>query len=162
MDVADDVGAGNAEQLVVAFNVAVKVFETAALATRTGITVAAVLGFAELEALDHGAHGTVQNGDAVGQNAGQGLGAGVRNSLHGMRLTLVFRQVSAVDKPKPGGRWRSAQAVPGRCSAPWDGLILTRATPMHDNKALAAWFRSRFMSHFGLKPPSILRTQLLF
>jgi len=88
VDVSDDVGAGDAEQLVVAFHVTVKVFKTAALATRTGITVTAVLGFAKLEALDHGAHGAVQNGDAVCQNARQGLGAGVGNGFHSRRLTF--------------------------------------------------------------------------
>ena len=39
--------------------------------------LAAVLRLAQLEALDHGAHGAVEDGDALLEQAGQGLAAGV-------------------------------------------------------------------------------------
>ena len=73
MDVADDVRARQAQQLVVAFDVFVKVIEPCTT----------VLGFPQLEALDHGAHGTVKHHDAVLQNVGQRLAAGVGEGLHG-------------------------------------------------------------------------------
>jgi hypothetical protein len=67
VDVADHVRARQAQQLVVALHVLVKVFEA----------LAPVLRLAELEALDHGAHGAVQDGDALREDGGQRLGAGV-------------------------------------------------------------------------------------
>ena len=73
VDVGNQIGPGQAEQLVVAFDVLVEVLEA----------LAPVLRLAELEALDHGAHGAVKNGNALAQKAGQGLGAGVGESSHG-------------------------------------------------------------------------------
>ena len=83
MDVANHVWAGQAEQLVVAFDVFGKIFESRTLATGAGVALAPVLGFAQFEALDHSAHGAVQNGNALGQDAGQCLGAGIANGFHG-------------------------------------------------------------------------------
>ena len=65
VNVADDVRAGKAEQLVIAFDVAVKVGETLSLAARAAEARAAVLGLGELKALDHGAHGAVHDEDAL-------------------------------------------------------------------------------------------------
>ena len=76
-------GACQAQQLVVAFDVFGEIFEPVALTARAGVPLAAVLGFAQLEALNHGAHGAIQNGDAAGQNAGERLRAGIGNGLHG-------------------------------------------------------------------------------
>ena len=73
VDVADDVRTGERQQLVVALHVARKVLEP----------LAAVLRFGQLEALDHGAHGPVQDGDTLGQDGRQLLGAGVGGGLHG-------------------------------------------------------------------------------
>jgi len=83
VDVGDHVRACQAQQLVVAFDVFGEVFETVALTARAGVAFATVLGLAQLEALDHGAHGAVQNGDAAGQNARERLGAGIGDGLHG-------------------------------------------------------------------------------
>ena len=74
MNGADDIGPSQAQQFVVAFHVAVKVFETRAT----------VLLFGQLEALNHGAHGAIQNHEALLQGGGQGLGAGVGGEcVHG-------------------------------------------------------------------------------
>ena len=43
----------------------------------TGIALATVLGLAQLETLNHGAHGTVQNDKSLGKRGGQVLGSGV-------------------------------------------------------------------------------------
>ena len=67
MNVLNHIGPREAEQLVVALDVFVKVLET----------LTAVLRFIEFEALDHGAHGAVEDGDALLQQGGQGLGPGV-------------------------------------------------------------------------------------
>ncbi len=72
MDVADHVRARQAQQFVVALHVLVEVLET----------LAAVLRLAQLEALDHGAHGTVEDGDALREDGGQRLGAGVDGRFH--------------------------------------------------------------------------------
>jgi len=63
--------------------VVAKVGETLALAALAAVARAAILGFRELEALDHGAHGAVQNGNALGKDVGQGLGSGVMRVTHG-------------------------------------------------------------------------------
>ena len=67
MDVANHVRAGQAQQLVVAFNVFMEIFKS----------LATVLGFGQFIALDHGAHGAIEDGDALGQNGGQFLRARV-------------------------------------------------------------------------------------
>jgi hypothetical protein len=72
VDVADHVGPREAEQLVVALHVLVEVLEA----------LTPVLGLAQLEALDHGAHGAIEDGDAVLQDVGQRLGAGVGGRFH--------------------------------------------------------------------------------
>jgi hypothetical protein len=76
VDVADHVGAREREQFVVALHVALEVLEA----------LAAVLLLGELEALDHRAHGPVEDGDALCKDAGQGLAAGVDDGLHSPRL----------------------------------------------------------------------------
>ncbi len=55
MDAADDLRLGEAEQVVVPVKVARPV----------GETLAAIVRLLELVALDHGAHGTVQDQDAL-------------------------------------------------------------------------------------------------
>ena len=57
MDIADDLRPGQREQVVVAGELAVVV----------GIERAAKVGLAQLVALDHGAHGAVQQQDALGR-----------------------------------------------------------------------------------------------
>jgi hypothetical protein len=59
MDVADHVRAGQAEQLVVAFDVLGNVGKPLAHAARSAVALAPVLSFAQFEALDHRAHGAV-------------------------------------------------------------------------------------------------------
>jgi hypothetical protein len=83
VDVADDVRAGETEQLVIAFDVAVKVGETLALAALAAEARPPVLGLGELKSLDHGAHGTVQNDDTLRKDVRQGLGVGVMRVTHG-------------------------------------------------------------------------------
>ena len=72
VDVADDVGTRQAEQLVVALDVFGEIFEA----------LPPVIGFGQLKALDHGAHGPVEDGDAGLKDLGQRLCAGVGNGLH--------------------------------------------------------------------------------
>ena len=72
VDVADHIGAGQAQQLVVALDVFGEVLET----------LAPVVGLRQFEALDHGAHGPVQDGDAVFEDVGQRLSAGVNQGFH--------------------------------------------------------------------------------
>ena len=67
VDIANHVRPSQAQQLVVAFDVFVEIFEP----------LAAVLGFAQFIALDHGAHSAVKHCDALGQNGGQLLRARV-------------------------------------------------------------------------------------
>ena len=67
MDIANHVRQSQAQQLVVAFDVFVEIFEP----------LAAVLGFAQFIALDHGAHSAIEHGDALSQNGGQLLRARV-------------------------------------------------------------------------------------
>ena len=76
VNVLNHVGAGEGEQLVVALHVAPKI----------GKALAPVLRFVQLEALDHGAHCAVQNYDALAQNVGQRLGAGVGKWLHALNF----------------------------------------------------------------------------
>ena len=82
MDVADDVRTRQTQQFVVAFDVFVKILESLALTPWAGVAVAPVLRLAELEALDHGAHGAIENGYAFFEDAWQGLRAGVGDGLH--------------------------------------------------------------------------------
>jgi hypothetical protein len=83
VDVLNDVGAGQTEQLIVAFDVAVKISETLALAAFAAVTLTAVLGLGKLKSLDHGAHGAVQNSNSLGKDVGQGSGSGVMKVTHG-------------------------------------------------------------------------------
>ena len=76
VDVADHIRARQAEQLVVALHIVGKV----------GKALAPVLGLGELEALDHGAHGPIQDGNTLFQDGRQLLGAGVGGQSHGRRL----------------------------------------------------------------------------
>ena len=72
VDVLNDIGPSQREQLIVAFDVPLEVLEA----------LAAVLRFVELEALDHRAHRTIEDGDALGKDARQCLAAGVDERLH--------------------------------------------------------------------------------
>ena len=74
VDVTDHIGAGQAQQLVVALDVFGEILEP----------ITPVVGLGQFEALDHGAHGTVKDGDAVLEDLGQRLGAGVSGGLHGL------------------------------------------------------------------------------
>ena len=56
-----------AQQLVVALHIAGKVLEPITCTVWPGVALAPVLRLAQLEALDHGAHGTVDDKDAFGQ-----------------------------------------------------------------------------------------------
>ena len=64
VDLADDLRARQRQQLVVAFHVLRDIRESCA----------AILRLAQFVALDHGAHGTVQDQDAVRQNAAKLVG----------------------------------------------------------------------------------------
>ncbi len=86
MDVADHVGAGERQQLVVALDVMREVLEAVAHAARARVALAPVLGLPQLEALDHGAHGAVKNDEALGKDGGKLFGAGVLGQAHGQRL----------------------------------------------------------------------------
>ena len=72
MNIRNHIGARDAEQFVVAFDVFWKIREA----------LASVLGLGQLKTLNHRAHRTVQYGNAVFENSGQLLGAGVDNGLH--------------------------------------------------------------------------------
>ena len=65
VDFLDDVGSGEREQLVVALDIAREVFEA----------LAPVLRLVQLEALNHGAHGPIQNDQALAQSDRQVLSA---------------------------------------------------------------------------------------
>jgi hypothetical protein len=67
VDAGDDLGRGDAEQIVVALHVGRPV----------GEPLAAVARLVRAVPLDGGAHGTVENEDALPQQGGQ-LGGGVR------------------------------------------------------------------------------------
>lgn len=73
MDVADDVRACQAQQLVIALDVFGEILEA----------LAPVLGLIESEALDHGAHSTIKHHDAAVQNARQRLASGIGVCCHG-------------------------------------------------------------------------------
>ncbi|MPN12141.1 hypothetical protein SDC9_159453 [bioreactor metagenome] len=84
MDVANHVGTGQRQQLVVALDVMGEVLEALARSIGTGIALAAILRLAQLETLNHGAHGSVKNDEALGKRCGQLLGSGVGGG--GVRL----------------------------------------------------------------------------
>ncbi|MPM08575.1 hypothetical protein SDC9_54888 [bioreactor metagenome] len=86
VDVADHVGAGEREQLVVALHVARKVLEPVARTIGPAVALTAILRLAQLEALNHRAHGTVEDGNALSQDLGQLLGAGVVRQSHNPQL----------------------------------------------------------------------------
>ena len=73
VNIANHIGARQAEQFVVALDVFGKVFES----------LTAVIGLAQFKALNHGAHGAIENGNAFFQNGWQGFGAGVVQVFHG-------------------------------------------------------------------------------
>ena len=74
MDAADDLGPGEAEQVVGPFEIGGPV----------GEALAAVVGLGQLMALDHGAHGAVQQQDAPGQQLAQaGFGVGSHGRRNG-------------------------------------------------------------------------------
>ena len=81
MNVANHIRARETEQFIVALDVFGKVFE--ALTT--------VIGLAQFEALNHGAHGAIENGNAFFQNGWQGLGAGVVQRFH----ALIVKNIRA-------------------------------------------------------------------
>ncbi len=67
VNVADDLRLRQAEQFVIALHIARPIFEA----------LAAILRFAEFEALDHGAHGAIEDDDALLEQSRQLGGAGV-------------------------------------------------------------------------------------
>src|SRR5690606_22971784 len=67
VDLIDDVGPHQRQQLVVALEVL----------AMFGETLPAEVGFAELVSLDHGAHGAVQDQDALLQQADEVAAAGI-------------------------------------------------------------------------------------
>ena len=73
MNVLDHLRLRQAQQFVVALHILMKVLEA----------LAPVLCLAQLEALDHGAHGAIEDGDAFREDGGQRLGAGVGRGVHG-------------------------------------------------------------------------------
>ena len=82
MDLADDVGLGEEQDLVVALEI---------LAGPVLEAVAAVLGFAELVTLDHGAHGAIDDDKPLAEAIHQIGAACIRDlgggrNLHGERL----------------------------------------------------------------------------
>ena len=86
VDVADHIGARQAQQLVVALHIAGKVLEPVTCAVWPGVALPPVLGLTQLEALDHGAHGAIEDDDALGEDGGQLGGAGVVKGLHSRLL----------------------------------------------------------------------------
>ncbi|MNT44864.1 hypothetical protein D3C72_1814120 [compost metagenome] len=82
VNVANHVGPRDAEQLVVALHIARKVLEPVPHRAGAGVALAPVLRLAQLEALDHGAHGAVEDDDALGEDVGQLRGARVVEGLH--------------------------------------------------------------------------------
>ena len=86
MDVPNHVRAGDGQQLVVALHVVGKVGETVACAICALVAFTPVLGFTQLEALNHGAHGTIQNCNTLLQQGRQLLGTGVVGQAHSLRL----------------------------------------------------------------------------
>ncbi len=82
MDIGNHIGSGERKQLVVALDIAGKVRKTRA----------PVLRFAQAKTLDHSAHGSIQDGDAMAQDFGKRLGAGIDERFH----ALHFRP-----RPKP-------------------------------------------------------------
>ena len=87
VDLADDVGARQAQQFVVALDVVREVLETGP-SRRIRAALAAVLFLGQFEALHHGAHGAVKDGDALAQNDGQSPGTGVGDGWFGHSLAL--------------------------------------------------------------------------
>ncbi len=100
MDVADRVGPGEVEQIVVAAHLAVPRVEA-------GTAVARLV---EAEGLDHGAHGAVEHEDALGRGlAERGFDLG---AVGGLGLELVHCNATFRRPPAPapgagrgGGRW---------------------------------------------------------
>ena len=76
MNVLNHVRPRQTQQLVVALDVFFDVFKAHA----------PILGFVELKALNHCAHGTINNGNAFCKNARELLAAGVGDRLHGVIL----------------------------------------------------------------------------
>ncbi len=63
MDAADDLRLGQRQQVIIALEVAGPV----------GKALAAIAGLVQLVLLDHGAHGTVEDDDALGEKLFEGL-----------------------------------------------------------------------------------------
>src|SRR5439155_822858 len=85
-----DVGPSQLEQLKTSLEI---------LAFPIAEAVAAVIGFAELEPLDHGAHGTVEDNDALTKKQLEGVGfheggETKENSVPGSRNTLTHHDTS--------------------------------------------------------------------
>ncbi len=78
MDLSDHVRTGQAEQLVVALDFIGQGREARAhFGRELWPTVAAILRFVQAKALNHGAHGTVEDQDPLTQQIGQLGGTGV-------------------------------------------------------------------------------------
>ena len=96
MDVADDVGAGQAEEVVVA--------EERLRVGAGGEVVAAKVVLAQLVTLDHGAHRAVEHQDAVGEEFVDGGS--------GHLVSRTSRQSARAEAPTPvqRGCWPSRRA----------------------------------------------------
>ena len=97
VDLLDDVGPGELQQLVVALQVLGVVLEA----------LAAVVGLGQLVALDHRAHGAVDDQDALLQQRGQGGAAGevgIRETITALSLKpmrTVRAKIGCIDKRLP-------------------------------------------------------------
>jgi hypothetical protein len=107
VDVADHVGAREAEQLVVALHVAAKILEAVASAVRAAASLRTALR--ELVALDHGAHGAVEHEDALREDGGQRLAAGIGNRFHAP-IVGKHRRTPRVPRTLPRGQRRQGLA----------------------------------------------------
>ena len=105
------------EQLVVALHIARK-SQPVAHAARPAVALAPVLPLAQLEALDHGAHGAVEDGDALLQEGGA-AGRGCRVNLAWGDCGKDALHARARQGCLPGLRLRRPQtpAPPPACAA---------------------------------------------
>ena len=83
VDLADDVWACQAEQLVIAFDINVVLRETCTT----------VVGFTQFILLNHRAHCTIKDDDALLQNLGEVVGAGVMHDVTCVGVNLLLYQI---------------------------------------------------------------------
>ena len=82
MDIANDIGPRQAEQLVVALHIFGEIRKT----------LATVLRLIELEALDHRSHCAIQNGNPAFKNGWQRLRTRIGSRFHGTILRCFISQ----------------------------------------------------------------------